>query len=159
MDLKNNLKDLFHRTLNASTPFQAVEGALSVSRDEINICGQSFSLSERPVYVWAAGKAAVSTSNSVDQVLRQSIAGSLVTAPKERLPSDSPADHMIRASHPLPDDKSEEAGNRLANFIHDIPDDALVLSLISGGTSSLVCYPAEGLSVDDISSLFELLSR
>src|SRR5699024_4728997 len=159
MDPKKYLKELFLKTLNSATPSQAVAEYLSVMGEKIDICGQSFSLADRPVYVWAAGKASISMFNSFHHRLGPHITGSLVIAPATALPADCPADQLIGASHPLPDRKSESAGKELAAFIRGIPDKGLVISLISGGTSALVSYPVEGISVDDLSRLFDVLNR
>src|SRR5699024_10471951 len=43
--------------------------------------------------------------------------------------------------------------------IRAIPDNGLVISLISGGTSALVSYPEEGIAVDDLNRLFDVLNR
>src|SRR5699024_9399175 len=159
MDPKKYLKELFLKTLDAATPSQAVAEALSVKGEKIDICGQRLSFADRPVYVWAAGKASISMFNSFHDRLGPHITGSLVIAPETALPEDCPADQLIGASHPLPDHKSESAGKGLAGFIRAIPDNGLVISLISGGTSALVSYPEEGIAVDDLSRLFDVLNR
>lgn len=44
-------------------------------------------------------------------------------------------------------------------FMQEIPAEALVINLISGGTSSLLCVPADGISITDLSTTFELMNN
>ncbi len=45
---------------------------------------------------------------------------------------------VLEAGHPLPDQSSLDAGERLIRFVQSIPQDAQVLVLLSGGASALV---------------------
>src|SRR5699024_2592313 len=156
MDPKKYLKELFLKTLDAATPSQAVAEALAAKGEEIDICGQRRSLADRPVYVWAAGNASSCMFNSFHDRLGPHTTGSLVRAPETALPEDCPADQLIGASQPLPDHKSESAGKELAGFIRAIPDNGLVISLISGGTSALVSYPEEGIAMDGVEGVSDV---
>ncbi len=46
--------------------------------------------------------------------------------------------NCIASSHPVPDEKSLQAGEALLTFLSVLPDDAMLLFLISGGSSALV---------------------
>ncbi|MGA9854763.1 MAG: DUF4147 domain-containing protein [Gammaproteobacteria bacterium] len=59
----------------------------------------------------------------------------------------------LEAGHPLPDEQSLAAGNALCLFMANTPADAQFLFLISGGASSLVEVPVEGVSLADLRSL------
>ncbi len=59
----------------------------------------------------------------------------------------------LEAGHPLPDEQSLAAGNALRLFLANAPADAHFLFLISGGTSSLVEVPVEGVSLANLRSL------
>jgi len=57
---------------------------------------------------------------------------------------------IVYSSHPIPDRRSLDAGNKLLEYIKTLPVDAKVLFLISGGASSMVEH------LDDSVSLVEL---
>jgi glycerate-2-kinase len=40
-----------------------------------------------------------------------------------------------------------------------VPENAIVINLISGGTSSLLCLPSDGIPIEDLSRMFELLNH
>lgn len=55
----------------------------------------------------------------------------------------------ITASHPLPDRQSVEAGVRAWTMAHSTEPTEVLLLLLSGGASSLVALPADGISLED----------
>lgn len=59
----------------------------------------------------------------------------------------------LEAGHPLPDAQSLAAGNALLLFLAEAPADAQFLFLISGGASSTVEVPVEGVSLDTLRQL------
>ncbi len=60
---------------------------------------------------------------------------------------------IVEASHPVPDAAGLAAAERLLKLVSGLHADDLVLCLISGGGSSLLPLPAEGLSLEDKQAL------
>jgi hydroxypyruvate reductase len=56
---------------------------------------------------------------------------------------------IVQASHPVPDEAGLNAAQRILAMAHEPTQDDLVLCLISGGGSSLLSLPAEGLTLQD----------
>jgi glycerate 2-kinase len=56
---------------------------------------------------------------------------------------------IVEAAHPVPDAAGEAATRRMLALVGGLGPDDLVLALISGGGSALLCAPAEGLTLDD----------
>ena len=63
------------------------------------------------------------------------------------------------AAHPVLDERSVAATHRLLEWVAEIPRDALVLCLISGGGSALLEEPVEGVSLADFQEMTRLLLR
>jgi hydroxypyruvate reductase len=57
---------------------------------------------------------------------------------------------VIEASHPLPDGRGEAAARRMLAQCATLGRDDLLLALISGGGSSLLAAPVEGVSLDEL---------
>jgi glycerate 2-kinase len=53
------------------------------------------------------------------------------------------------ASHPFPDERSAAAGERVLAFARAVPADEHLLLLLSGGASSLLVAPIDGISLQD----------
>jgi hydroxypyruvate reductase len=56
---------------------------------------------------------------------------------------------VVEASHPVPDEAGLAAAQRILAMVQGLSANDLVLCLISGGGSSLLTLPAEGLSLED----------
>ncbi len=54
---------------------------------------------------------------------------------------------VVEAAHPVPDQAGLAAAERMLALTQDLTSDDLVLCLISGGGSSLLTLPAEGLTL------------
>ena len=60
---------------------------------------------------------------------------------------------VLEAGHPMPDEASLKAGERLIEFVKSIPQDAQVLVLLSGGASALVEALPSGLGLAQLREL------
>lgn len=98
--------------------------------------------------VIAMGKAAPSMAAGALERWGPYIDHALVIAP-DHVPHgiDDPRVELIRSAHPLPDARSVDAAARALEWARAAQ--GLVLVLVSGGASSLVCAPCEGLSLED----------
>jgi len=56
---------------------------------------------------------------------------------------------VVEAAHPVPDEAGRRAAARIGALARGLSEDDLVLCLISGGASSLLALPAEGVSLDE----------
>ena len=56
---------------------------------------------------------------------------------------------VVEASHPVPDEAGQAAAARILARVQGLSKNDLVLCLISGGGSSLLALPAEGLSLEE----------
>lgn len=56
---------------------------------------------------------------------------------------------IVEAAHPVPDAAGEAATRRILDRVAHLGPDDLVLALISGGGSALLCAPADGLTLAD----------
>lgn len=94
---------------------------------------------EQPWYAIAVGKAAESMLTGALSLGGQSLVAGLMVckAPCAPLISDSRI-QCFAAAHPVPDESSLKAGQALVAFVEQLPQNARVLFLLSGGASSLV---------------------
>ena len=65
----------------------------------------------------------------------------------------------LHAGHPVPDEASVAAAERLLGLAGQAGPDDLVLVLLSGGASALACLPAKGLTLGDKRALTSALLR
>ena len=66
---------------------------------------------------------------------------------------------VIEAAHPVPDDAGRRAAKRIAELTRGLTKDDLVLCLISGGASSLMAMPAEGITLEEKQAINKALLK
>jgi glycerate 2-kinase len=82
--------------------------------------------------------------------------GGIVIGPGDYRSADAPLAYR-QGDHPEPGVGSFTAAEALATVVDQIPDDAEVWVLLSGGTSSLIGAPEPGLTSQDLSTIYRLL--
>ncbi|CAG9174773.1 glycerate kinase [Cupriavidus respiraculi] len=112
--------------------------------------------------VVGAGKAAASMAVAVERAYaasghRSNVEGLVVTRYAHGLPTQSV--RVIEAGHPVPDEAGEEAAGEILSQVGSLfPDDRLIV-LVSGGGSSLLSLPADGISMADLKATTQELLR
>jgi glycerate 2-kinase len=110
-----------------------------------------------PWHVLAIGKAAAAMAQGATEALGPGLVNGLIVIPPGHLPHGfDPARHGLEtclASHPLPDQTSLDAGERVTEFVTALRGDAQLLCLVSGGASSLVERLVPGAGLDELQAL------
>lgn len=109
--------------------------------------------------VVGAGKAAASMALAVEQHWPSDapLEGLVITRYQHGLPTQRIK--VIEAGHPVPDEKGERAARDILQLVRDASPDDLVLVLVSGGGSSLLALPADGVTADDLKATTRELLR
>lgn len=107
-------------------------------------------LPERPAgrtVVIGAGKAAASMAQALEAAWDGELSGVVVTRYGHALPLSRI--RVIEASHPVPDAAGLEATGQILDAVRGLKEDDLVICLISGGGSALLCQPLPGIDIED----------
>ncbi len=104
---------------------------------------------EGPVTVLALGKAAGAMTRGALDVLGDRVRGGLVVVP-DGAPADVAPLEVLRAAHPVPDERSLRAGERLLEVAAALGPGDTVVGLWSGGGSALAEAPIPGITLDDL---------
>jgi hydroxypyruvate reductase len=107
-------------------------------------------------HVAAVGKAASAMALGAHDALGDGILRTLVIAKDGHLEAgvrNLPGAEVIESSHPMPDERSLAAGQRLVEFVAQMPAQVMPVLLISGGASSLVEVLAPGATLQDLRTL------
>jgi glycerate 2-kinase len=66
---------------------------------------------------------------------------------------------VIEAGHPIPDEAGEAAAREILQTVKALGPDDLLLALLSGGGSSLLSLPAQGIAISALKALTQQLLR
>ena len=144
--VRHDLLDCFQVAL------QAVNGRACVAAS----LGQYADLLQEGCAIVAIGKAALAMTEGARDVLGSNIIGGLVISKEgyaQPLVPLAPAIEIIESAHPVPDERSLLAGQRLIDFIQGLPGEMPILFLISGGASALVDYLTDGFGLTDLQQI------
>lgn len=152
-DVAEELLGYYDAALAAADPARVVRDGLAAREVQLEL-GR-----DRPHWIIALGKAApamagAALSHCGDAGL--SVTGGVVisTAVAE---APIPTIEMVQGDHPVPGVRSAYAAERLGALVERIGQHDVVLLLLSGGTSSLVGAPIDGVRAEDLAALHALL--
>ncbi len=107
------------------------------------------------ITVVGVGKAAPSMARAVCDITQAATA--TVATPYDD--STDPRVTVLVGGHPVPDESSIDAGNRLADVVRAADPDGLVIAVVSGGGSTAAEVPVHGVSLEDLRILNDWLLR
>lgn len=103
------------------------------------------------IFVVAAGKAAASMALAVEKNFSSEVEGIAITRYGHGLPTRKI--RVIEAGHPIPDEAGESAARQILERVQKLKSEDLLLALISGGGSSLLSLPADGVSMAQLKTV------
>ena len=113
-------------------------------------------LGTRSVDVIAAGKAAGAMVRGAGDALGPALRGGVVIAPAPESPLAGGV-LGFAGGHPMPNDEGVRGAEAALRLMADTTRATRTLVLISGGASSLMTFPAEGLTLEDIVAMSRTL--
>ena len=107
--------------------------------------------------VIGAGKGAAAMAKAVEDHWPGTISGLVVT--RYGHGADCKQIEVVEAAHPVPDEAGRAAAGRIMQMVQGLTENDLVLCLISGGGSSLLALPAEGITLEQKQAVNRALLR
>lgn len=152
-DKETFLKEAFKRALDAADPSKT----LPLGLDHVF----SQPLSGRCV-VLGAGKAAGSMALALEQYAKKNwpsahLEGMVITRYDHAVPSQ--IIRVVEAGHPVPDGAGMRAAQETLDWVRTLGAGDQLIVLVSGGGSSLLTLPADGLTIDDLRQTTQALLR
>ncbi len=150
---------LFAAALAAVDPATAVQRVLALGGDSLVIDMRTIP-APGGVHLIAVGKAAVAMTQGAVEVLDDAVQSGDVITKEGHAASVLPEFlRVYEAGHPIPDQRGVDATRCALEALQNVPPDAVVLALISGGGSALLEAPKEGLTLADFATTTDLLLR
>lgn len=158
-DLREHARAILHAGLRAADAAAAVRRNLRVQDTSLWVGPWQVDLqSFQRVWVVGFGKASVPMARAAEEVLGDWVSGGVVVT-KHGDGARLRRVEVLEASHPLPGPDGVVAAGRVVEVVRAAKEEDLVLCLISGGSSALLCLPAEGLALEDKVAATDLLLR
>jgi len=135
----------------------AFRRTLTIGGDELRIGDTAYPLAGRRIYFVGVGKCAFAAARAVEELLGDRLAGGIAldVSPPEESSSNL---ELLTGTHPLPSEANAAATKRIIELLSGLGEDDLVLMLISGGGSALLCLPPASMTSADESTLWSELT-
>ncbi len=108
---------------------------------DLNECGR--------IFVFGAGKGIQRAAKSVEDILGDRLTGGHVIA-KHGEPVILDVVGVTHGAHPVPDEGCIEGCKKIIAMTEDLTEDDVVITMIGNGIGSLLTYPVDGVSLDDV---------
>ena len=145
------------------TPRELLLGSFQAAlaaADPLQIVGAHLPLPPKgKTLVVGAGKAAASMALAVEQhwPAHAPLDGLVITRYQHGLLTNRIT--VIEAGHPVPDESGEKAAQEILRRVKTLTAQDLLLVLVSGGGSSLLTLPVEGIAIEDIKIITKQLLK
>ena len=150
-------EQLFLSAVKSVLPDRLISGAVFINGDTLHIADREFSLEQiKNIWVIGAGKASAIMALEVEKILGDRIAGGHIVV-KYGHSVNLKKITVSEAGHPVPDKNSFTASKSILDIAQKAEESDLVICLLSGGGSSLLCDAPEGLLPEDIITTNDLL--
>jgi glycerate 2-kinase len=141
--MKEQINQLITAALAAVDPYHAIQNHLQLDGDNLVVGKRVINLTNKDIHCVAVGKGSVPMARSIHALFGDQISQGLVVTKYDHLGDAKFPDNweVIESAHPVPDDQSIHAGDRVWELLNHCTERTLVLACISGGASALVVAP------------------
>jgi glycerate-2-kinase len=152
VDLKETAKEIFFSALEAVAPYPAVKS----EAEKIRSLYKSGEF--RRLLVVGAGKASSEMARAVEDSLGDLIEAGIVITKYGHIKGRGDSKIKIfEAGHPVPDENGVRATEETVRLLKEAAEDTLVVCLLSGGGSSLLVSPSEGITLAEKQAITKAL--
>lgn len=157
MNRRQIAEQIFLSGIDSVLPDKLLRNAMTSDGFSLRIGHLNISLENvKNIYVIGAGKASAFMASEVENILGNRISGGHVIV-KYGFTSAVKSIKITEAGHPFPDSNGFKATQSILELVREADSDDLVICLLSGGGSSLLCDTPEGLKADDLTMVNKLL--
>lgn len=149
--------DIIEKALAKADPYVAVKQLVNLEGDILTVGADSFDLKQAgSIYVIGAGKATFPIAKALEEILGERIKRGIVTC---KYGQKGQLDHIeLRlASHPVPDEAGLAGAQEILSLARETKAGDIVFACFTGGSSALLPYPPEGITLDEKKHLTQLL--
>ncbi|MEM0084297.1 MAG: glycerate kinase [Candidatus Methanomethylicia archaeon] len=158
---RNIVLDLLEEGVRASDSYKNVKRILKIEEGNIVVNGDfKVPLGDiERIIVVGAGKASARMALGIEEILEDKIEyDGIIIAPKN-IKTKLKRIKILEGDHPTPSLRNVENTMEIIKLLKSRGDKDLVIVLISGGGSSLLTIPEEGLKIEDIIEITNLLLK
>lgn len=146
-DMKKYILNIFKECVQSVLPRNIIKNSLKCHSKTLHVKGDKFSI-PKGVYVIGFGKAVLDMALEVEKILNGSLTKAVVSVPfgTRQDVKNSNVCVLEAAKNNIPDEYAVENTNCITNLLANLKEDDVLIVLVSGGGSALLCSPTVPLS-------------
>ena len=144
--LRQDAREILNAAITVADPAKAVLRHLRFDGETVVVGRRHYGLKDyRKVIVVGSGKGSALMCRAVADLIGEWLYGGIIivkygyAVPMKKI-------GIIEAGHPIPDESGLLATEQVVSLLRQTTSEDLVINLISGGGSALLCSPADGIS-------------
>ena len=150
---------LIQSSLEAADPGNAMKRTIIRKTNELCINKVRYDLAKyQRIVCVGAGKSSAHMAQTLEEILGQYLESGMVIV-KDGYGIPTQTIRVVEANHPIPDSRGSRATKQILQIVKGLTKKDLLIVLLSGGASSLLCAPAPGLTLQDKRRTTNLLLR
>jgi glycerate-2-kinase len=160
-DLRRDALTIAEAGYEAINVGSTLKQKLHIENDELTVGDKKYSLKNRRIFFVSVGKCAFVAAAAIEELLGERLtSGIALDVSKSLWMSDihSSKIEILVGTHPLPSEININATKKIITLLSNLSTDDLVIMLISGGGSTLLCLPPDGMTCDDEVKIFKELT-
>ena len=152
----------YEEAVKACDPYNATSSQFILEGSTLTYKSKNYNLDfYKNIYVIGAGKAGYKMAKAIYDLLGDRITEGCICVPQD---SNIPEEMLgkirfMECAHPIPDMDSILSARIITRIADKAEANDLIFFLLSGGASSLMCLPAEGISLAEKQSVNNLLLK
>ncbi len=161
-EMRKVAKSIFLKAVAAVNPYEALKKNVHLQGNSLKVKVPTgteilFDLGQfHRAFLFGTGKASASMAQAMEELLHNHLTSGIITTKYGHgLPLKKT--EVVEAGHPLPDQKGLEGAKRIQSLLKESGEKDLVIFLISGGGSSLLPLPVNGISLEEKQKTTQLL--
>lgn len=155
-ELRKTALSIAEAGLEAIDTKKVIRDAVSIKDGALMIKGKSYIMPlDGRIIVAGVGKCALEAAEELEEILGNSLYGGIVLhisgVPKLKKIATS------QGTHPLPSEQNVHGASLFVDILKNRTEKDLVIFIVSGGGSTLLCLPEDKVCVEEISVMQELI--
>jgi len=161
-EMRRMAKDIFLKALTAVDPSKILKDRIRIEKDHLLVRIEEnseniFDLKAFDnIFLVGTGKASNLMAQAVEEILGGRITKGIITTKYSHLLPLKKTE-TIEAGHPIPDQNGYVGAKKIQNLLKETGPKDLIVFLLSGGGSSLLPFPVEGIDLKEKQEATQLL--
>src|SRR3990167_5962237 len=138
----------------------AIDAAIRLHGDQLSIGELAISLAGvNRIFLLGIGKCALDASEALEKILGSRLHDGIVLGVGESALGRFKKVKVFLGTHPLPSEKNMAASRAMVAMLEGLQENDLVVAIVSGGGSPLLCLPPAGASCEEEAKILQHLFK